>query len=640
MTREELFANLNAGARWDVGVSINRSNSLPLDANSIFESYEAAAAYASKDDAAIASYGFLNNAYIGQIIAVVGENAVGIYYIDQNLALQPVGKEVVLDKVSVVTNESGAVQIYGFEAAAASTYPRKTADGKIEWVTISELVEGATENTVTVGDGKSVTNETTDTGYKLAIVGYADATNGQVPFASKVTNTEGQLVESLVWKDVYTKNEVDEKVAGVFSYKGAAAGAPTDEGKNILVGDTTIAASAENVGHVYIYNGKEYVSNGSIWEELGFELDLSGYYTKTETDAAIDADVKVEADRAIAAEGELSNRIAVLEGIDHTAYAKVTDLTALDGKVTTLGEDLTTLQETVDSEAKELDTLQGTVTTLSSTVDGHTSTLETLNIELAKKLDKSVYDAYVDGKTYTDTQIDEKIAALGVTALSQKVSSLDETVNGTADNASTGLVSKVATLSSKVDTNTADITSLKTTAETLSGKVATLESKDTTIEANISALQTTTDKHSALLAGVAEGTTVKTLIDAASNAAASAQNSADQANTAVANLKAQEVATNTANISNLSTRVTTIESKIDGVTGAMHFVGVKDSVPTDNTGYKSGDVILVNKKEYVFDGSIWVELGDEGSYALRTEVYTKTETDAAIAAAMSWAEME
>ena len=35
-----------------------------------------------------------------------------------------------------------------------------------------------------------------------------------------------------------------------------------------------------------------------------------------------------------------------------------------------------------------------------------------------------------------------------------------------------------------------------------------------------------------------------------------------------------------------------VKSAIANLTGAMHFVGVKNKVPTDNTGYEAGDVIL------------------------------------------------
>lgn len=58
------------------------------------------------------------------------------------------------------------------------------------------------------------------------------------------------------------------------------------------------------------------------------------------------------------------------------------------------------------------------------------------------------------------------------------------------------------------------------------------------------------------------------------------------------------------------TRIANLESKITGLTGAMHFEGVKDKLPADVSGYESGDVIIVGEKEYVFNGTKFVEFGD------------------------------
>lgn len=69
------------------------------------------------------------------------------------------------------------------------------------------------------------------------------------------------------------------------------------------------------------------------------------------------------------------------------------------------------------------------------------------------------------------------------------------------------------------------------------------------------------------------------------------------------------------------------DNKTAGLTGAMHFVGTSTTDPTGTTGPtvdgkaysgKSGDVVLWNKKEFVYDGTKWTELGDEGSYVLKT----------------------
>ena len=63
--------------------------------------------------------------------------------------------------------------------------------------------------------------------------------------------------------------------------------------------------------------------------------------------------------------------------------------------------------------------------------------------------------------------------------------------------------------------------------------------------------------------------------------------------------------------SNKAATMSDITDTLANLNGAMRFKGVKDSVPTDSSDYISGDVIIVGTKEHVFDGTNWVELGDE-----------------------------
>lgn len=58
----------------------------------------------------------------------------------------------------------------------------------------------------------------------------------------------------------------------------------------------------------------------------------------------------------------------------------------------------------------------------------------------------------------------------------------------------------------------------------------------------------------------------------------------------------------------------------------MHFIGVSTTDPSTGTAtvegheeFKAGDVCLYGQKEYVYTGTAWVELGDEGSYLTKTE---------------------
>lgn len=65
-----------------------------------------------------------------------------------------------------------------------------------------------------------------------------------------------------------------------------------------------------------------------------------------------------------------------------------------------------------------------------------------------------------------------------------------------------------------------------------------------------------------------------------------------------------------------------LEGQIAGLSGAMHFAGVKTEEEFDDGKLvgAAGDVIIVGTTEYVHDGSKWVEIGDEGVYATKAGV--------------------
>ena len=73
--------------------------------------------------------------------------------------------------------------------------------------------------------------------------------------------------------------------------------------------------------------------------------------------------------------------------------------------------------------------------------------------------------------------------------------------------------------------------------------------------------------------------------------------------------------------------ISAINGKLVGLTGAMHFVGTSTTDPMSEGGatvenhptFASGDVCLFGKKEFVYNGTAWAELGDEGSHLTKTE---------------------
>lgn len=102
VTRDKLFNGILNGAAWDAGVVFNRTNGLPIDKFSVFESYESASDYAANNPVS----------YPGQLIAVVPEVGDVVGYIisvtGQLKAIGAGGAAGQVDSTSVIhINEDG-----------------------------------------------------------------------------------------------------------------------------------------------------------------------------------------------------------------------------------------------------------------------------------------------------------------------------------------------------------------------------------------------------------------------------------------------------------------------------------------------------------------------------------------------------
>ena len=186
MTRQEFFEMKAAGALWDVGVSINRTNPLPLDKNAVFESYDAALAYAK---------GVLS--YPGQFIAVVAEdNSVTGYIITvaggdgatlQKLAAQTSSGDVVAD-LAALTNRVGALETsvgdikteIGAKAAGetAATGIYKYVDDKVAAATPDGYAGVKADVTKLVGTDKGEDGRANKTVREIASEEVAKIVNG------------------------------------------------------------------------------------------------------------------------------------------------------------------------------------------------------------------------------------------------------------------------------------------------------------------------------------------------------------------------------------------------------------------------------------------------------------------------------
>lgn len=432
--RDDFFTALNKGAKWDVGVSINRTNPLPLDVNSVFDTKANLNAYVAGAFA-----------YPGQIVALVEENATTIYYIDQAKALQEVGKLPVGDGKSVTVAEDGTISLLGVAAAETGAQLVKKADGSVEWVKPdTTTVEGLTTEV------KSLGNRATALEGKVG-----DDSKGLVKEVADLT-TEVSGVKSDLTGNYYNKEAVDGLVSGAFHFRGNAKELNA-EGNLIGTDDKVITGKA---GDVYQIGDKEYAYNGSAWVELGFTLDLSAYATTASvttakeeaiTTAGTNADAKI-ATAKTELEGYVDGKITDL-GIGD--YAKSADVTSAISDAKT---ELKTYADTAKTEA---------ITTAGTNADTKIAT------KIGDIGEGTVKD-YVDGKetslTGKITAVDDKVGALGKLSAKDEVAETDlakalaDKINAKADASSvytqTEINTKVSGLETSIGANTDAITAI------------------------------------------------------------------------------------------------------------------------------------------------------------------------------------
>lgn len=299
-------------------------------------------------------------------------------------------------------------------------------------------------------------------------------------------------------------------------------------------------------------------------------------------------------------------------------YLDQTGLEALVGKIKEL--DAATLQsgkDYSDGLAKNYDAAGSAATAetnaknyadekVQALSDGQVTTnknaIAAIVADYLKAADKKELKDAIDAlKEYVGT-IPESATAQNIVAY------IDEKTAGIAKD------SDLQALAGRVTTAEEDIAAIKKDYLKAADKTElsnAISAEQTRAEGVEAGLRTDVDAIKADYLKAADKTTLANDIKAAKDAADAAQaHSEGVASDLAAEVTAREEA-DTAQVA----RIAALEGQIVGLSGAMHFKGIKTEVPTDVSGYVEGDVIIVGNKEYVFNGTEFAEFGDVSAQA-------------------------
>ena len=269
MTREEFFDKLNNGAKWDVGVAINRTNPLPLDANEIFDSIASMEGYIKSNALA----------YPGQIVVVLGETETAAYLVNAvggegkgyTKLAATTGSGDVGEELTKLAQRVSAIEGY-FEGGVAkkatadaegnvisSTYATQTALAAAEQnITANSTAIGKAQGDITALQG------TVDTLMPKAGGEFTGAITVQAP-------TDDM--------NPATKKYVDDAIGGITSFEFRVVGELPTSGE---AGVVYLVAHSHGERDIY----DEYIWVTDKFEKIGnTDINLSQYAQKADLKA-------------------------------------------------------------------------------------------------------------------------------------------------------------------------------------------------------------------------------------------------------------------------------------------------------------------------------------------------------------------
>lgn len=104
-----------------------------------------------------------------------------------------------------------------------------------------------------------------------------------------IGNTVDNLTNYYKTSETYNKTEIDGKISAVYKYKGTVSTYGDLPSTNLTVGDVYNIETADSTHSINA--GDNVAWNGSSWDKLGGDIDLSGYQSKIDSSHKLSSDL-------------------------------------------------------------------------------------------------------------------------------------------------------------------------------------------------------------------------------------------------------------------------------------------------------------------------------------------------------------
>lgn len=258
-------------------------------------------------------------------------------------------------------------------------------------------------------------------------------------------------------------------------------------------------------------------------------------------------------------------------------------------------------QITANTNAIKLKVDEQTYTTdkkgTESTLSKHTSEINALKDEVAIKVGRTEVTQIVDevNGELIDSKINTAKAEIKVTtdAISKNVTNLSQTVSNKADGSTvTAINNKVGTLETSVNGISGKVTNLEKTTTDLRTSVAGVKGEVSTLKSNVASLEVTTSGISQKVSSVESTTsTLTNKVDTAQSTANSAKSAASTAQS-TANNALSKAESATTEISKTNSKVSSIETDLGKITSRVENVETTSTTTIDLAKAMAGGKVL------------------------------------------------